>query len=364
MDLHNFNQHVANSQAFMLYNAPASPARSRTTNYPPALDTKSIYQQTAWYNSPYSSEDPSPVEAYGFDQHATYLPTQSPVGYSGNYGWNAASKSHHNSYTGHDSTLYTTNSLPYVHHNIRPAASSEALSNSMTSLQLTLPERPHTRASLSATQRPQLPIPQPSPAQTSRNVVDQMQDQRLRSAQTAGKGSFGSGSFPKPLHAFSNDMDAQASTSTSDGLATQTTSAPTSTVDVMTTATTQDPPVSAGTQYNFCAPPLFDVTPTPSQSVYSNFRDSRDYKVVTSSPKSKKIQIPRQASQNNMYSTGSSSSFLSSSNSSDGSTLVSGHRYTPLSHSQSRPQSQATLKSLAKKPTMHWTPSAVSNRSY
>ena len=363
IDLHNFNQ-LANSPAFMLYNTPTSPARSRPTTYPPALDTRSMYSQATWNNSPYSSEDPSPVEAYGLDQPAAYLPTHSPIAYHSNYSWNAAGRNAHNSYMGHDSALYTASGLPYVQHNIRPAASSETLSNSMTSLQLTLPERPHTRASLPASQRPQLPIPQPSPAQTSRNVVDQMQDQRLRSARTTGKAPLGSGKFAKPVFPFNNEVEAQAATTTSDRLATQIT-APTTgtTVDVVAPATTQELSVSTTPQYNFSTAPLFDIAPTPSLSVYSNFRDSQDYKAVTSSPKNKKIPIPRQASQNNLYGIGSSSSSLSSSNS-DSSTLVSGLHYTPLSHGQSRPQSQAALKNLAKKPTLHWTPTAVGNLSF
>lgn len=59
---------------------------------------------------------------------------------------------------------------------------------SMSSLQMTLPERPlqQTRFIDMAANQRHLPIPQPNPAQTSRNIVDQMQDQRLRSVQGIG----------------------------------------------------------------------------------------------------------------------------------------------------------------------------------
>lgn len=369
IDLHNLNQ-IAHSQAMMMYNPPTSPVRSRPLSYPHGLNTKSIYHQTAWYNSPYNSEETSPVEAYGLDQPTSYLPNQTSIACNSTYDWSADSKSALNGYIGHDSGMYRTQTLPYMHHNIRTAASSEALSNSMTSLQLTIPERPNTRSGLPASQRPQLPIPQPSPAQASKNVVDQLQDQLLRSAQAMGGSSINNGGFVKPPPPFHSDVDVQI-TATTEALAAQMTSTtPVSTADSTTcypnVSCTEELPISPAPHFNFNTSPLFEAVPASTRPSYSNFRDSQDYsKPAISSPTETKTSMVRQMSQKSLYSIGSGSNSRNSSGA-NGSTLVSGHRYTPLSHSQSQSQHQATLKGLANKSmySIHRPSTAVGNRSF
>lgn len=364
IDLHNLNQ-IANSQAFMLYNSPTSPVRSRPSTYPPALDTKSAYPQTAWYSSPYDSGETSPVENYGLDQPAAYLPTPNSMGYSGSYDWGSDSRPTQAAYLGHDPNI---NGLPYSQHSIRAAVSSEALSSSMGTLQLALPERPHTRSGLAASQRPQLPIPQPSPAQATRNVVDRLQDQRLRSARTAG-GSFsiGTGGFVKPL--LPSNSDVEAHITTADAIVGQTSTAMSTTTEgiacypIHASTSMPDLSVSAAPQFSFSTCSLLDGMTTTSQPVYSNFRDSR----TASSPRIKTDgPAVRTMLQSDHYSIGNGSNGLNSS-AGEGSTLVSGQHYTPLSHSQSRPQHQTPPKVPTKKAgfSVHQTPrAAIGNRNF
>ncbi|KAF2441096.1 hypothetical protein P171DRAFT_446995 [Karstenula rhodostoma CBS 690.94] len=370
IDLHNFNQITSSHQTMMqMYNPPSSPVRSRPLTYPSGLDTKSIVPQ-AWYSSPFNSEATSPVENYGLDHSAVYLPTQSSVAYSGSYGWSTDSKNVMNNYLGHDSSLYRTHGHPYAQHNIRNVASSDALSHSMTSLQLTLPERPHTRSGLPVSQRPQLPIPQPSPAQTTRNVVDQLQDRRLRSVQAMGGSSLSNGGFTKPPLPFSSDTDIQVATTT-DALSTQiTSSAPASTTDTVscfpsTATSTEALPDTPAPQFDFSTSPLFDSMPAPAQPTYSNFRDSQEYKPMTSSPTKTTMPMARQVSHNSFYSVGSGSSSKSASGASD-SMLVSGHRYTPLSQNQNQPHHQASSKSVSNNTAfpVHRSLTTPLNRSY
>lgn len=370
IDLHNFNQIASTHQTVMqIYNSPSSPIRSRPLTYPSGLDTKSIMPQT-WYSSPFNSEEASPVENYGLDHSAVYLPTQGSVAYNGGYSWSTDGKHAMNNYLGHDSTMYRTHGLPYGQHNIRNVASSDALSHSMTSLQLTLPERPHTRSGLPVSQRPQLPIPQPSPAQTTRNVVDQLQDRRLRSVQAMGGSSLGNGCFVKPPLPFSSDTDVQVTTTT-DALSAQiTSSTPAPTTDTVscfpnTTTSTEVLPGTPAPHFDFSNSPLFDNMPAPAQPAYSNFRDSQDYnKPMASSPTKNTSPMARQMSHNNLYSVGSSSGSKSASGASD-SILVSGHRYTPLSQNQNHPH-QTLSKPVSTSTTfpMHRSLTATLNRSY
>ncbi|KAL5391405.1 hypothetical protein DPSP01_001275 [Paraphaeosphaeria sporulosa] len=368
IDLHNFNQIADTHQTMMqLYNPPSSPVRSRPLTYPSGIDNKSIMPQ-AWYSSPFNSEETSPVENYGLDQSSAYLPTQHSVAYNGGYDWSTDAKPATNSYLGPDSTMYR--GLPYAQHNIRNVASSDALSHSMTSLQLTLPERPHTRSGLPVSQRPHLPIPQPSPAQTTRNVVDQLQDRRLRSVQAMGGSSLSNGGFVKPPLPFSSDTDVHGTT-TVEVLSTQiTSSAPASTTDTLscfanTTTSTEAIPVTPAPQFDFSTSPLFDAMPAPAQPAYSNFRDSQDYKALTTSPTKDMISMARQLSRNNLYSVASASSSKNASGASD-SMLVSGHRYTPLSQTQNHPQHQESSKSASNNTAfpVHRSVPATFNRTY
>ena len=268
IDLHNFNQ-IANSQAFMLYSSPASPVRARPSTYPPAFDTKSAYPQTPWYSSPYDSGETSPVETYGLDQSTAYLPAPNPMSYNGNYDWTSDNRPSQSAYLGHDPSI---NGLPCLQHNIRAAVSSEALSNSMGTLQLAMPERPNTRSGLAASQRPQLPIPQPSPAQATRNVVDRLQDQRLRSARSVG-GSFSlnTGGFVKPLLPSTSDVDVQIISTTADTIAGQSSTAISATTTdsvacypILAPASTQELSVSTAPQFTFSTSSLLESMTTTS----------------------------------------------------------------------------------------------------
>jgi hypothetical protein len=148
---------------------PSSPVQSPPLTYPSGLDIKFVLPQ---YSSPFNSEETYP-ETYSLDCSAQ----------------STDSKPAMTNYLCHDSSMYRTQ--PYTKHSIRSAAN-------------TLLERP---------QRTQLPLPQPSPAQTSRNVVDQLQDQRLRSGQAIGGSSLSNGGFVKPPLSFASALLAQNNTS-------------------------------------------------------------------------------------------------------------------------------------------------------
>ncbi|KAF5846115.1 hypothetical protein GGP41_008604 [Bipolaris sorokiniana] len=150
----------------------------------PALDTKSTYAP-AW-TVPFP-EDASPVEAFNLEQPPGYIPNTAPMANANIYG---------SSYRGSDSGARylggscfdqeSFNSLPYATSNgrITPPDISP-LDAGMSSLQLSLPERPRprqTHPSEPSVPRRHLPMPQPNPAQSNRNAVDKSQDERLRSA--------------------------------------------------------------------------------------------------------------------------------------------------------------------------------------
>jgi hypothetical protein len=176
-------------------------ARPMTNQTYPPLDTKSLY--SSGWTVPYS-EDTSPIDKHGLEQTTAYLPT-THMTTNGMYGpscrWtHPSSKSIHQgsaAYYNQDES-YSTDSLPYMQlNNLCNPVTSKALSPlNMSSPSLTLPERPLLRqynmTDSTAVQR-QLPMPLPSPAQASRNVVDQLQDQRLRSGQAATASSAGAG---------------------------------------------------------------------------------------------------------------------------------------------------------------------------
>jgi hypothetical protein len=316
----------------------------------PQLETKPMCH-SAW-TLPYS-EDTSPVDSYTLEQPGAYLPNPAMYGSSNRWTHPTTKSLHHGhgqgAYYDPDSS-YSAHSLPYLHsNNIRSTTASEALSPlNMSSLQLTLPERPHPRQYHdSAAPQRQLPIPQPSPAQTSRNVVDQMQDQRLRSGQAMGPSSVNSGAtFAKPLLPWSLDSD-NAMNMSQGTSAEGSTLLPTTTDGNMNylaaTSSTDDTNVTstAAIQLNFSTSSLLDaMNPSAPASTYSNFRESRR-------TDSSSALMARQSSQSNLYSfnpdnTGKRHS-LGGEGSSEG-TLVSGHRYTPLAHSQS--QASPHLESL------------------
>jgi hypothetical protein len=328
---------LANPSPMMpLYNGSGLPLYSRPSY--PQLDTKPAYPST--WTVPYQ-EETSPVETYNLDQANNYLPNQQSMAttgtYSGNYRWSNPQD---------PVSMYGTHNLPYAHSNARYTATSEALSplnTGMASLQLSLPDRTYTRPTDHTAPQRQLPIPQPSPAQTSRNVVDQLQDQRLRS--THGR------VFPKPGLPFHSDGEVQAvSTADSSGIlaSRNTASAPINTGDAtigyLPTTVGES---NAGTQppLNFGTSAFLDAMPAPAiPTTYSNFRN---YDLPTSSSAEiTSTTITRQGSQPNLYSFSPDQKRHSACDRSNESALVSGHRYMPLSQSQSRHQQQTSLEGL------------------
>lgn len=173
-----------------LYDANGSPVYQRSMSsaqYPPQIDTKSgVYPQT-WTIPGF--EDTSPVDSFNVDQSAAYMSAPNNMPHNCTQGYrkmNANARPTWSvSYMGYDNVAaYAGNGLPFLQtSNLRAEATTEAPSPlNMTSIQSALPmafpERPHQEL----TTRPRLPKPEPSPFQTSRNRVDQLQDQRLRSA--------------------------------------------------------------------------------------------------------------------------------------------------------------------------------------
>lgn len=319
--------------------APQTPFYPRTVDihqFSP-LDAKPAYS-SAW-SVPYVG-DPSPVETYGLEANVAYpaggASATSANTYASSYRWShpATKPLHHGLSNCYEHGLsYSTNGLPYVQtDNLRGAATSEAHSPlNMTSLRLTLPERPRPHkypVSEGASIQRQLPIPQPSPAQTSRNVVDQLQDQRLRSARTNTGAT-----YSRPILPWTLDSDnlVTIAKATSNETSTQRAATTEGNLNYLTTTTTSAekaiPASAAPLQLNFTTPTLLDAihAPTPAPT-YSTFRESRNIEPSSA-------QMARQSSQTNLYSfsTDNASKRLShSTRISDDCKLVSGHEYHPL----------------------------------
>jgi hypothetical protein len=318
--------------------APQTPLHPRSVDvhqFSP-LDTKPMYS-SAW-NAPYTL-DTSSVDTYGLESNAEY-PTSGALmtsanTYGSSYRWThpATKPLQQGLSTCYEHGLsYSMNSLPYVQSNsLRSTSTSEAHSPlNMTSLQLTLPERPRPRQypMADATTQRQLPIPQPSPAQTSRNVVDQLQDQRLRSAQTSTQAA-----FARPLLPWSLDNNSLVAIpqATSNEISTQ----PATTKDgnlnyLITTSSPVEKAKSASAaafQLNFTTPALLEAIHAPAPApTYSTFREGRNND-------SSSTHMARQNSQTNLYSfsTDNASKRHSQKNQvSKDCKLVSGHEYHPL----------------------------------
>jgi hypothetical protein len=330
--------------------APQTPLHPRSVDvhqFSP-LDAKSMYS-SAW-NVPYTLDTPS-VDTYGLESNAAYLTSgalmTSANTYGSSYRWThpATKPPQHGLSTCYEHGLsYSMNGLPYVQtNNLRSTATSEAHSPlNMASLQLTLPERPRPRQypmSDATTQR-QLPIPQPSPAQTSRNVVDQLQDQRLRSAQTSTGVA-----FARPLLPWSLDNDnlVAISQATSNEISTQSSTTKYRNFNDLTT--TSSPVEKAkrtnatSFQLNFTTPALLEAIHAPAPApTYSTFRESRNID-------SSSTHMARQNSQTDLYnfSTDNASKRHSQSNRvSNDCKLVSGHEYHPLAPYQDLASSNTT----------------------
>ncbi|KAF1955400.1 hypothetical protein CC80DRAFT_94326 [Byssothecium circinans] len=287
---------IANQHAMMPVYNNGVPLYSRTSY--PQLDTK--------WTVPYQTgEETSPVETYNLDQPNAYLPNPNTMLASvyGSYRWTQS--------THEPGSVYSSQSVPYIQTNVRDTTTSEALSPlNMTSLQSSLPSGAHSRLMDPLPQR-QLPIPQPSPAQTTRNIVDQIQDQRLRSTHAATSVSAGE-----------------------------------STVGYLPTIVNDPGTSSAGPPLNFGTTSLLTAVPAAIPTTYSNFRN---YNLPTSSSTEALSTMARQNSQANLYSfspDNSSKRHSAGDASSNDNALVSGHRYMPLSQTESQPHHQDSLESL------------------
>lgn len=302
------------------------------------LDTKPMCSSN--WTIPYS-DDTSPVDAYSFEQSQAYISHSTAVAntsmYSPSFRWTQpTTKAIQQGGTYFDQGLH----FPHTNHRLATSSDISPLNTGLSSLHLSLPEKAHTQRPLpleSSVPRRQLPMPQPSPAQTNRNVVDQMQDARLRSAQAIGTSAVDSRtSFAKPSLPWANDSEnhTNASAAIPADAFTQAISPvvpdnaesrigylpnTTSTADDTITTTT-----ASHLELNFSTSGLLDAMSAPAPATnYSYVRESR--------------QMARPSSQTNLYSYSPSSSSKRNSLSGESASdcaLVSSHRYTPLNHSQ------------------------------
>lgn len=175
----------------------------------------------------------------------------------------------------------------------------------------------------------QLPIPHPSPAQTSRNVVDQLQDQRLRSV-VAPTSLSPSNAYPKPPLLNHSDGDLQTASTAESAVASD------SVISYMSSCSAQEIPVSsvgAQPQLNFGTSNLLDAMPAPAvPATYSNFRN---YGTPTASSSKSISNVTRQNSPTSAYSLGVNDRRHATSDVSSDGTLVGGARFTPYHAGQS-----------------------------
>jgi hypothetical protein len=328
----------------------------------PQLDTKPIYPST--WTVPYTGNT-SPVETYGFEQPVMYLSDPMPISMTNTNVYSMSCRWPHptarrvqqapNVHYDQDST-YRTHTLPYTQSgNVRVGGVSEPLSPlNMSSLRMTLPERPHPRQHrLTASVAPQrqLPFPQPAnPVQSSRkNVLDELQGQALRSGQAASTSSVAaSATFIKPPLPWSPETNAQSHVSAANPISTrtQTLAATDDALDFLATAAIEGDMSTIDTaqpQLNFSSPPLFDPTTIPAPvTTYSTFRENRTY--------SQSSAVCGHNSHTNMYSftpdSGSKRNSLVGESSSE-CKLVNGHRYAPLTHQPSQDSSTAETQQQA-----------------
>jgi hypothetical protein len=343
-----------------------TPLYSRTGhNSYPQLDTKSVYPPS--WTIPYP-EETSPVETYSMDQPAAYMPTQGAMAAADTYGSNHRANqgdsktfpSGSATYLDHEHSSFVpfcNTGLSYQQSNGRGAAAEAFSPLNMTALQLNLPGATSIRQAIASEQtgpQRQLPIPLPSPAQTSRNVVDQLQDQRLRSAQAIGRTpSMNRAAFTntKLDLSFKSECDVQATTTTDASAADlaqmaappllTTSDAPLNFIPVTTSASEMSTSGSTPTSLNFSTSTLLKSMPAPALPTpsYSNFRD---YNLPMSCSTESLSYLARHDSQTNLYSFSPEGKRSSATTNDDA--LVNGQRYTPLGHKQ--PQHQASLEDI------------------
>ncbi|EAT81166.1 hypothetical protein HBI56_105180 [Parastagonospora nodorum] len=329
---------MANSTAMApLYSMPANEhayARPTSSGTYPLIDTKPIYPST--WTVPYTG-DTSPVETYGLEQQTSFLPNNVSVPhsnfYDASYRWAYTSgrplQQASNVY--YDEDPYTAMyGLPYTPNKHRITVPSEPLSPmNMSSLETALPSRPHRRYCAPDGVARQLPFPQPNPAQSSRNAVDNLQDQRLRSSQG------GSASFMRPIQPWNPNTESLVNSTTATSI-TNSALAP-SAIDgaleiLATTAIEGDAGTtvtSTSPELNFSTSTLLEaMTASAPSNKYSNFRENRSQGRTSG-------QLTRQGSHTNLYSYNTFNSMNHNALGDEGSDdckLVNGKQYVPLAH--------------------------------
>jgi hypothetical protein len=343
------NFHIAQSLTGMANSNEVIPIYSVATNestYPrqatnqacTPLDTKSIYPPT--WTVPYA-EDTSPVETYDLGQSISYIADNVPVTNSSLYGpsyhrWTCPTSRSFQQATNvyFDQDPYpNVHDLMYTANKNRITETGEPLSPmNMSSLGMALPPRPHPhRYGATDEVARQLPFPQPNPAQTSRNALDNLQNQRLRS----GQGS--STSFTRILQPWNpnNDSIANATTTTSIENSAPVAATTDGALGFLATAAVEDNASVAGTatspELNFSLPSLLDTKAVSAPiNKYSNFRESRNQCKASGN-------ITRHDSHTNLYSYDTHDTPKrnpSSEENSEERKLVNGHQYIPLAHQQ------------------------------
>jgi hypothetical protein len=330
----------------------------------PTIPTNSTYSRsmtTPTYPSAWTvhySEDASAVENYGLDQSAEYLSDPVAMTNTSMYGtaynrWTCPPSRPYQQATSmyyDQQPSYSVHGLPYTPSKTRGTAMNEHHSTmDMSSLQLTLPERPHPRRNRTtecSAPRRQLPFPQPSSAQTSRNALDNQQDQRLRSGQNSNS-SRGTGTTLIKSPSWTSGSDGPVSMSTTAPLDTSThvTTTADGALNFLATAAIEDVTATIGNTphlgLDFNSSSLIDHLTAPAPATpYSNFRASQSYRQPST-------QGTRHDSQTNLYSfTPSKASKRDSLDAEDSEDfkLVNGRRYTPLTHLQ--PQTSSAPDSL------------------
>ncbi|KAF9692077.1 hypothetical protein EKO04_009903 [Ascochyta lentis] len=331
------------------------------SRYPQLIDTKPTYASE--WSIPYG-EDTSPIESYSLDQSSAYPPAPVTAGSnadSSTYRWThptARSVQPTTNYYSDYGNSYIPNGMSYLQSDFQSPAANEPVSPlNMSSLQLTLPERPRQRqlrpTEIPLAPRRRLPAPQPHPSHGLHHALDQQQGQRLRSSQTIATPSYSNvapslaspPSFTKPLlpwtTANENLMNVANETVTAAIVSPATTLTPTSTADTspsfLSTTSAENTATSTGsassTELSFNTSLLLDPSTmdTPTPPTYSNFRESRDLS------ESSATQLPRNNSATSLYTYDNAARrpFFPGKKSSGN--LVSGHSYTPLSQTNHVP---------------------------
>jgi hypothetical protein len=273
----------------------------------PQSDAKPVYP-SGWSN-PYSED--SPAETFNLDQPSTYLPTSVLTTTTTNVyetpsRWSLPTtrptKYEASAYCDPEPS-YVTHGLPHSQTDNGVPTTSDVVSPlTISSLQTNLPEKSllqRVQVLETATPQRQLPMPQPSPALTARNVVDRMQDQRLRAAQVGNGQHVTSNIFVKPLLPWAADGGLRALVVSEPASMPTTThgtaAAPVPTTSecnlVYTTASDTVPHYGSTTdaasqsQLDFSTSIPFDIMSMPPSTItYSNFRDYRSSISSSSQP--------------------------------------------------------------------------------